>query len=269
MTEHVLPVAAAAVDSSFIPDGDGRGTFEAAGRRITLVLEPDGWLVAAAPVDGSPESLLVRQASILGPAKVALAPGPAVLAEMPAIPSLEDGLRRVLEAVRTGLALFDGARPLDPSVGDPDEAAVALAAYASSSPWEWERDGSRWSLRIPTPTGLQRIVAEALPGFARLTCTLAPMANASLEARHALGHLLVALNGSLRLARGALGETAAVLEVILPAPGLWPSLVETAAGALIAGSAVARRECMALLDAPELAGAYCSFHLGRRTAWGR
>jgi hypothetical protein len=75
MTEHVLPVAAAAVDSSFIPDGDGRGTFEAAGRRITLVLEPDGWLVAAAPVDGSPESLLVRQVSILGPAKVALAPG--------------------------------------------------------------------------------------------------------------------------------------------------------------------------------------------------
>jgi hypothetical protein len=269
MTDHVLPVAAAAVDPSFLPDGDGRGTFEAAGRRITVVLEPDGWLVAAAPVDASPDSLLARQALILGPAKVALAPGPAVLAEMPAMPSLEDALRRVLDAVRAGVAVLNGVGAPGFPAGDPDEAAVALAAYASSCPWDQDQSGARWSFRIATPGGLQRIVAEAIPGFARLTSTLAPLVNASVEARAALGHFLAALNGSLRLARGALTDSAAVLEVILPVAGLGPSVIEKAVGALIVGSAAARRECMALLDVPRLAGAYCSFHLERRTAWGR
>jgi hypothetical protein len=261
MGSLTLAAAAVALDPSFRLEGEGRGSFEAGGRRITLALEPDGWLVAAAPVDASPDSLLVRQALILGPAKVALAPGPAVLAEMPAMPSLEDGLRRVLDAARTGLAVFDGAGAPEVPAGDPVDTAAALAAYVSSCPWEWDRDGSRWSLRISTPSGLQRIMAEALPGFARLTSTLAPLVNASPEARRALSHFLAALNGSLRLARGALTEMAAVLEVILPAPGLGPSLIEKAIGALIVGFAAARRESMALLDVPELAGAYCSFHL--------
>ncbi len=269
MTDHVLPVAAAAVDPSFLPDGEWRGTFEAAGRRITLVLEPDGWLVAAAPVDASPDSLLARQALILGPAKVALTPGLAVLAEVPAMPSLEDGLRRVLDSVRTGLAVLNGAgAPVFPA-GDPDEAAVALTAYASSCPWARDQNGACWSFRIATPGGPQRIVAEAVPGFVRLTSTLAPLVNASVEARAALSHFLVALNGSLRLARGAFTDSATVLEAILPARGLGPSLIEKTVGSLIVGFAAARRECMALLDIPELAGAYCSFHLERRMAWGR
>lgn len=269
MGNDTLTAAAVALEPSFRSEGDGRGTVEVGDRRVTLRIEPDGWLVAAAPVVGSPDSLLERQARILGPAKVALAPGPAVLAEMPAMPSLEDGLRRVLDAIRTGLTVFDDVRPPEPPAGGPDEAAVALAGYASSCPWDQDQSAARWSFRIATPGGVQRVVAKALPGFARLTSRLAPLANASLEARRALRHFLAALNGSLRLARGALTETAAVLEVILPAPGLGPPLVEKAVGGLIVGFAAARRECMALLDAPDLAGAYGSFHLERRTAWGR
>jgi len=269
MGKDALAAAAAALEPSFRLEGDGRGSVEMGDRRVTLGLEPDGWLVAAAPVVASPDSLLERQARILGPAKVALAPGPTVLAEMPATPSLEDDLRRALDAVRTGLAGFDGTAAPGWPAGDPDEAAAALAAYAASCPWDQDQSTTRWSFRIATPDGLQRVAAEALPGVARLTSRLAPLGNASQEARRALGHFLVALNGTLRLARGAHTETAAVLEVILPAAGLGPPLVEKAVGGLIVGFAAARRECTALLDAPDLARAYGSFHLERRTAWER
>jgi hypothetical protein len=263
MMSHALGVAAVAVEPLFRPDGDARVSIEAAGRRVTLALDPDGWLVAAAPVAGSPDVLLERQAGIMGLAKVALASEPVLLAEMPATPRLEDRLRGVLDALRSGLATLDNPGTPEPPVGGLGEATEVLETYASSCRWERAKSEACWSFRIATANGRQRIVGEPLPGFVRFSSTLAALRNPSPDSRRALSHFLTGLNGRLRFARAALTARAAVLEVVLRVQGLDTPLIERAVGALLVGSAAARRESVALLD-PELAGAYCSFHLDRR-----
>lgn len=235
--------------------------FELDGRRGTVALEPEGWLAASVPLEGPPDLFLDRQSQVRGPAKVV--EGLALRVDWPA-PGWEPEtlalLRGFLRSARhtlegNGEPPGSGAGPGLPAAAKP------LEAYAAASPWAVSREGDTWTFRVETARLTYRITAAPEGEALRFASILARAWDPGPVVRRALAHFLLHLNGRLRLARGALADGAAVLEVILPAGEAEPRMIERAIGAVLAGAMAARRACGALLD-PAVAEAYCNFHLG-------
>jgi hypothetical protein len=215
---------------------------------VTAVVTEDGrWLVVSAAASGLPDALLARQAEVVGPVK---AVAPAMWrAEMPECPG-------AVELVHAALAQAVERAGETAAGGD---AAEILAAVAAESGMAWRSAPTGLFLRVNVADGAHSIAATAQSGS---ICFRTPLLRRKVtdEARAAMSHFLLALNGRLRLARAGWWEAGVVLEVALPAASLTVFLMEEAARALGAGLRMARRECASLLDG-QVAKHYCEFHL--------
>ncbi len=252
----------AAFEPSFAAADEWRGSFLVGGRRAQLAFEPGGWLVASAPVIGSPEDLLRRQAEILAPAKIAS--GLILRAEAPVEKKIAESFVAVRAALEQGLAVITGKG--ETAVGESDqgrEAEVLLARHLAAGYGEWLRRESRFLLQVETGRFEQKVVIEVDRGHVFFRADLTRLRNPEPVSLAALVHFLLALNARLRFARGLLMPDRVALEVALAAGDLTPRLIDKAVGALAAGAGIARKECAALLDA-EVAQAYCGFHEERR-----
>lgn len=253
----------AVLDPTFRVDDDGRGAFELEGRRVDLVVEPEGWLVGSTPLGGSPDRWFAQQSRIQTLAKVV--DGAALQIDIAIQESLGAAFTTLKAIVRDALSCLAGDDTATAgkagAVGTADCAAVeVLNTYAASSPWLASAEAGGFTLLVDTARGRQqRITAKVGEGRLRLTALLGnPKASGSASS-HALAHFMLALNARVRLVRGSVGDAGVLLEVVLPPWVVNADLVDRAMGALIVAAAMAKRECAALL-VPAVAEVYCAFH---------
>jgi hypothetical protein len=243
-------------------EAEWTGDFQLDNRRPALLLEPDGWLVASAPVPGAPVDLLCRQAAIHGPAKVTA--GPSLRVELPCEKKAEERFAAMRSALAHGLqVLARNNRVTAVEASEQIAAEQTLADYCSSGPREWSQEGQQFLLRVETDFFLQKIMAVAEQGCVHFCSDLVRVRDPAPVSLRALVLFLLALNSRLRLARGSLLADRVVLEVRLPAWNANAWLLDKAVGALMVGARVAKRECAALLE-PAAARTYCEFHDERR-----
>jgi hypothetical protein len=252
----------ASLEPSFQPAEECGGSFKVDGQRARLTLEPDGWLVASAPVAGIAEELLRRQADILSLAKVT--DGLSLRAEMPVGKKAIESFGIVRDALERGLATIAGMNGATAAEADGHEEAMRkLAEHFASGSREWSQEGASFLLQVETGLFSQKIVVEIDRGCVFLRTDLVRLREPEPVSLTALVHFLLALNSRLRLARALLLEDRVMLEVVLSAANFSPWLIDKAVGALAVGTRMAKRECAALLDA-EVARIYCEFHEERR-----
>jgi hypothetical protein len=240
------------------------GRFELDGRRVLLVVEPEGWLVGWTPLEGAPDRWLARQPRIQTLAKIVSAP--ALRVDVPILGSLDDAGRTLRAVLRDALACLaddetgtaEGQHTNTTATAD-RAAGEILNACAASSPWLVSTDSGTVALVVETARGRQqRITANVGGGCLRLTALLGPRPSRPAP-RRAITRFLLTLNERVRLARGTVGEAGVGLEVVLPSWTVNEELLDRAIGALVVAAGMAKRECVALLD-PTVAEVFCAFH---------
>lgn len=261
------PETLSMLDRTFVADAADGGHFELGGRPIRLALEPEGWLVGWTRLGGAADRWLARQSRMPTAAKIV--EGPALRVDVPvgdspagagalghAFTTLKGMLRDALASLAgVGASTAGGASAMSAAER---AAAETLGAYVSSSPWPTSSEAGVFTLLVETARGGQRISAQVVEGRLRVAAPLARRPGEAVS-RRAIGHFLLALNERMRLVRGAVGDAGVLVEVVLPAWSVSSDLVDRAVGALIVASAMAKRECAALLD-PAVADAFCAFH---------
>lgn len=221
-------------------DGAGAASFQLDGRRIGLVLEPDGWLIGWTPLRGAADRWRTWAGDVGALAKVV--DGPALRVDVPLAASRAGGLGDAFDLLRAalhdalGLLVGGEAAPCRPArsspvdadlgaagklAGPPSTAALAseanasgeaameiLRTYAMSSPWLYSSDEHGSTLVVETARGRQqritaRITAERL-------CLTAPLGPEPREpaSRRAVAHFLGAIDERVRLVRGVVDEQA-------------------------------------------------------------
>ena len=210
------------------------------------VIEHGGWVSACAPVSGDGLELLRRQAAFPSPAKIAA--GPMMLAQLPAGGNSREA---VLGALSQGLAVL-GGEPLAPA--NPPDLSGLLDSLQSAGGGAWFVEGESLVTRSPACR-----VNVGFNGAVLLQSSLAGVRGISAASRLALTHFALALNARLRLARASWTEEQLVLEVALGIEDPAPPVIRKALGSIQVGTAVARKECAALLH-EEVAELYLKFH---------
>ena len=264
------PQIVAMLEPTFHADKVDAGHFDLGGRRVRLVLEPEGWLMGWTPLSGGCDRWIARQTRVQTAAKIVS--GPALRVDMPIAESpagsgtLAHAVTALTRVLREALAFMTGddspmaAAAPSSAMSAADRAVIdMLHAYATSSPWPVSDEAGGWTLLVETAVGAQRINARARGGRLRFTARLVRQQPCEPAARAAVAHFLLALNEHIRLARGTVGDAGVLVEVVVPAWSVSSGLIDRAVGALIVAAAVAKRECAALMD-PAVAAAFCAFH---------
>jgi hypothetical protein len=252
----------ALLEPSFRPEEGSSGSFRIGEQRISLWPEPGDWLVASAPLSGSAEELLLRQAEIPGPVKITA--GPALRVEWPLGKSVAESFTALRSALEAGLAALSGeSEATADKESDPELAARWLAEHFAAGAWEWSQHGTGFLLTVEAGSLAQKVVVESDGRRVHFRAELVRLCEPEAVSRAALVHFLLELNLRLRFVRARLPDGRVALESVIPADVQSRWLVDKAVGALVVGARMARRECAALLD-PELARSYCEFHNERR-----
>ena len=232
-------------------------TFRLGEQEITVAVEADHWLVGEATIPGDEKACLKLQAEVHAP--VRLIPGPRLRAEVPFRRDREEAFDLVRWALESGFPAF-GAPGCEtgPKIVGGDGLDLAAVLSESSRPWS-EKDNT-FAVRLDAGS-LALKVSVCLDGESVVFSTrIASLPELDWPSTSALEHFLLQLQSRLRFARFHWKNDYLGLEIVLPVSRLDAWLVDKAAGALAAGAAAAKRECAALMQ-PDVARAYCDFHL--------
>jgi hypothetical protein len=248
----------ALVEPSFhIDSGAGvSGTFQVDERAARVWIDSHEWLAASVAVGEQAGPLLRRLSLVRVPVKVV--PGPRVISEVPCgdVVSSFAVVRAALHAAFGAVA----APPADPGPGDAGNGQLS-DALLDESRFEWTTDGQTKTVLgggvkvdVTVGAGMAVFHTRLLQVGDGLTCASAA----------ALAHYLLALNGALRVARGAMSDREVALEALIPVATLNAAAVDRAVNAIAMGAAAAARSCAALRS-EEVARSYLEFHTKGRT----
>jgi len=247
-----LSATIAALEPTFHPQHPWCGQWTLAGRPAFIHTDAE-WVEARMPVCG--DAPFQSQFTLPGLAK--LSAGDFLRIELPvARGAYADTFRLIAAELERALDHFEGV-PANPA----PQPALKLADLLAETSAPWTPKGDAFTTPLDDdPAPATFAIAEPMGSAVAIRTTLTRLHQPAPDSLDALTHFLLALNQRIRLARGSIAPGRAVLEVVLPAACATPALVTQAVNSLWTGTAVARRECAALLD-PQIAEAYLQFHL--------